>query len=286
MAHNRIMIRGLRRPVKSSRETSVPGPWKFVESRDFQRKDESWARMDVFSRPCVSCGKLFSVMIPHGTEIAAFPSDRCKLHDSRVSASDFVKEKNPGELNPLPPSFGGEGGFIRHAGKSEEKSVAELLVKAQTLTARQRQELLDQLSLANKMTRSADQDRDLDMWATAVYEALTDRVASSEPSGYGRLLVKQLLAPSQNWRPVQNFMEESRLCELKVVERASVYFMLAELLVKHAERIASRNGAPLGPKLVGSCAHGIAGVFDQAFPGYLRAGLAKIAARQLVASRA
>lgn len=201
---------------------------------------------------------------------------------------ESTKEK-AGGLNPLPPSFGGEGGFIRdhrNEPEAEVDAVGKLLSQAQGLTAKQRQELLDQLSLANRMSRSADQDRDLDMWATAVHSILTDRVVSSDGSGYGRLLVKQLLAPSQNWRPVQEFMAQSKLCELKVVERTSVYFMLAELLVKHAEKVAIYSGAPLGPKLVGSCAHNIAGVFDAAFPGYLRAGLAKIAARQLVAHRA
>jgi hypothetical protein len=70
-----------------------------------------------------------------------------------------------------------------------------------------------------------------------------------------------------------------------VVERGSVYRMLAALLVDHARSISDFTGAPLGPKLVGSCTGNIAGVFEKAFPGYVRAGLAKIAARQLVTRR-
>lgn len=224
---------------------------------------------------------------------------------SRDSVVGPVSEKKSPETTlakasyPHPPSRReGVGGGMRagpdappgahvhtHA-HTRESSVEEILEQAQTLTAKQRQELLDQLSLANQMTRSAGQDRDLDMWATAVHEALTAGVGVGGASEFGRLVVKRLMAPTQNWRPIQNFMEESRLQELKVVERASVYYLLAELLVKHAQVVAHRSGAPLGPKLVGSCAQGIAGLFEQAFPGYLRAGLAKIAARQLVASRA
>lgn len=209
---------------------------------------------------------------------------RQRRHCDRYAAPEVGQEKKFGGLNPLPPSFGGEGGFIRSAEKQQQKedAVATLLEQAQALTAKQRQELLDQLSLATRMTRSAEQDRDLEMWATAVYDALTDRVASSDGSGYGRLLVKQLLASSSNWRPVQEFMQDSGLHKMKVVERASVYRMLAVLLVDHARGIASRTGAPFGPKLVGSCAASISGVFDRAFPGYLRAGLAIVAARQLV----
>jgi len=170
-------------------------------------------------------------------------------------------------------------GADAHACANEVESILE---QTKTLTSKQRQELLDQLSLANQMTRRAGDDRDLDMWAGAIYNALTSCVPASDGSGFGQLLVKRALAPTQNWRPIQNFMQDSKLCELRVVERASVYHMLAELLVQHAQHVADRSGAPLGPKLVGSCAHGIAGVFDKAFPGYLRAGLAKIAARQLV----
>lgn len=216
----------------------------------------------------------------------------------RTSRVDFSKPTNSkpknesqekfGGPNPLPPSFGGEGGFVRHAETANEKvnKVDELLNQARQLTAKERQELLDQLSLVNKISKSADQDRDLDMWVVAVHTALVDVSATSDGSAYGKLLIKQLLATSQAWRPIEDFMRQSRLNELKVVERASVYHMLADLLVKHASKVAERSGAPLGPKLVGNCTSGIASVFDQAFPGYLRAGLAKIAARQLVSVRA
>lgn len=215
-------------------------------------------------------------------------TSRVDFSKSTTSEPKIESKEKFGGPNPLPPSFGGEGGFVRHAESNEKPTnkVDELLNQAKLLTAKQRQELLDQLSLANKITRTADQDRDLDMWVVAVHAALVDVSATSDGSAYGKLLIKQLLAPSQAWRPVQDFMEQSKLCELKVVERASVYHLLADLLVQHASKVSERSGAPLSPKLVGNCTSGIASVFDQAFPGYLRAGLAKIAARQLVAARA
>jgi hypothetical protein len=135
------------------------------------------------------------------------------------------------------------------------------------------------------MTRKADQDRDLDMWAAAVYDALTATDRAQAEEGYGQLVVKRLLSPTSIWRPVQEFMRQAKLNELTVVERGSVYRMLAALLVDHARSISDFTGAPLGPKLVGSCTGNIAGVFEKAFPGYVRAGLAKIAARQLVTRR-
>ncbi len=216
---------------------------------------------------------------------------RILITRQRVSVGSFSAENSSkekvGGLNPLPPSYGGEGGFIRgrrsQVKTSEQKSlVAEILEQTQKLTAKQKQELLDQLSLASKMTRSAGEDRDLDMWATAVHNVLSNHANPEGASGYGSLLVKRLLGLSQNWRPIQEFMEQSGLRNLKVPERASVYQLLAELLVKHAEGIAARSGIPLGPKLIGNCSVDVAGVFEQAFPGYLRAGLAKVAAVQLI----
>lgn len=205
-------------------------------------------------------------------------------YQSAVSPENS-EPKKIGGINPLPPSLGGEGGFIRNHRSEKNKNMDfdEILIKAKSLTAKQRQELLDQLSLANQISRAADQDRDLDMWVAAIHATLDEHGTSGEGSAYGQMLIKRLLGLSQNWRPVQHFMEVSKLADLKVVERASVYYMLAELLVKHARRISQKSGAPLGPKLVGSCASNIGALFEQSFPGYLQAGLAKIAARQQVA---
>jgi len=204
---------------------------------------------------------------------------------SAVSAENS-EHKKIGGINPLPPSFGGEGGFIRttpRSEKNENATVDEILLKAKSLTAKQRQELLDQLSLSNQISRAADQDRDLEMWVGAIHSTLADAGSQGEGSAYGQMLIKRLLGLSQNWRPVQEFMQFSKLAELKVIERTSVYYLLAELVVNHARKISQRSGAPLGPKLVGSCATNIGALFEQSFPGYLQAGLAKIAARQQVA---
>jgi hypothetical protein len=80
-------------------------------------------------------------------------------------------------------------------------------------------------------------------------------------------------------------MADSGLDKLKVVERQSVYMMLARLVIDKAKYVASSSNATLGPRLVGTCAANIAGVFDAAFPGYLASGLAHLVAKQLVAQR-
>lgn len=78
-------------------------------------------------------------------------------------------------------------------------------------------------------------------------------------------------------------MRASRLQDLTVPERLLAYRLLAGLLVDYADDLSRRTGAPLSLRLVTSCADKLAGVFDQAFPGYVAAGLAPVVARQMAA---
>lgn len=209
----------------------------------------------------------------------------------KVDAQKHSQTGAVGDTPTPPPLRGGDGGGVVPASSRPNEQVPEnnvdrILAATKNLTAKERQELLDQLALSAQMTRKADQDRDLDMWAAAVYEVLVSSPGARGESGYGQMVVKRLLAPTAIWRPVQEFMAYSKLQELKVPERQSVYMLLAELLVRHAREVSERSGAPLGPKLVGNCTGDIRGVFEKSFPGYIRNGLAKIAARQLVMQRA
>lgn len=147
----------------------------------------------------------------------------------------------------------------------------------------ERQELLDRLALEGVISAKSAANRDIEMWSGAVHSALGDAISSGGGENYGVGLVKRSLALPAFWRPVEAFMSASGLQELKVTERQQVYSLLARLLVDHALEVSRRSGAPLSPKLVGSCASNIASVFDQSFPGYAAAGLAHVVARQLAA---
>ena len=183
-------------------------------------------------------------------------------------------EGSPAPSFPPPPTEG-----------KENQSTTSLLEQASKLTKDERQQLLDQLALLNQLGSVAANNRDLEMWSQAVYEALGEAIGASGGDGYGLMLVKRSLAVSACWRPVERFMQISELAELKVVERQAIYFMLARMLVEHAAYVARKSGAPLSPKLVGSCTGSLPGVFDANFPGYLAAGLAPMVARQMQASR-
>lgn len=76
-------------------------------------------------------------------------------------------------------------------------------------------------------------------------------------------------------------MVRAKLADLEVRQRQSFYGLLARLLVKHAHSIARHTGAPLSPRLVANCASAVAGIFESSFPGYLKAGLARVVARKM-----
>ena len=177
---------------------------------------------------------------------------------------------------------GSPPGPHRSLSKIEKPKLQELLRMAEGLPAEERQQILDHLALKAQVTDPAS-IRDLEMWSGAIYEALQEALGASAGAMGGPMVIRRAVAVPSVWKPVDVFMKASKLSDLQVRERQSVYRLLAQLLVDHARFVAKRSGAPLSAKLVGNCAGSISGVFEGAFPGYLQAGLAPIVARRLAA---
>lgn len=87
------------------------------------------------------------------------------------------------------------------------------------------------------------------------------------------------------WAPIAEFIEVGRLGKLRPAERYVVFQLLAKLLVGRARRVALRADIPLTVKLVAQNAVHISGIFNNAFPGYLAAGLVGSVARMLAAGK-
>ena len=163
--------------------------------------------------------------------------------------------------------------------EKQNKNFNEAVALASNLSAEQRRDLVAQLSL-DLQINGADQSRDIDMWATAIHEALQDALGGSLGSVVGPLAVKRIVGSRSAFEPLAEFMQHSRLGEAQVRERLSLYRLLADLVVAYAKKIAKHTGAPLSLKLVANCSRNVAGLFDSAFPGYLAAGLAHVVARR------
>lgn len=158
------------------------------------------------------------------------------------------------------------------------------LVDLASLSAEQKKALLAQLSLelADSAKGGKDQSRDLEMWASAVYDSLSKVVPAH---GYGQLLVRKQMGAASSWGHVREFMQATEFSTCTVVERQGIYNLLADLLLRYVRRVASRQGLPVTLKLIASCSAHVGSTFESEFPGYLASGLGKVIVRQMLAQK-
>lgn len=194
---------------------------------------------------------------------------------------EYGVEKTPKGVLSSPPVPLSQPVVVSKKGSAEE-GLDKVINLASQLTAEQRKELLARLALGQQAEASRP-TRDQEMWSEAVYQGLKALNGAQDDTGHG-FAFKRVLSSSTAWRPVQDFMQHSDLAKLKVVERQSVYQMLAKLVVQNARWIARKSGAPVSAKLVGNCAANVGSLFDNAFPGYLESGLALLVAKRLTMS--
>lgn len=186
------------------------------------------------------------------------------------------------QIDPLGTPLGGSHGGSCVADHPEARNADVVFKSTQQLSLAEKKKLLDQLALEvngpNKTTETL-KSRDLDMWAGAIHKELCKVSGES----YGILLVKKTLAPAAAWAPVESFMDAAGFSSCSVVERQGVYNLLAGLLVKQSRNVCLNKGIALSPKFVATCASSVAGVFENAFPGYIASGLAKMVVKQMTA---
>ena len=206
--------------------------------------------------------------------------------ERKVNAFVKKEKNNSLGLNPTPPTLsplgGGGVGGLPNREVVEKITVSDLVTQAESLSLADQKELLARISLLTQ-TLPASEARDSDMWATAVYQALTAVVGGGGEGMAGPLAIKRVVTVPGAWGPVRSFMAASKMNSLTVSNRQSVYMMLAKLVVENARTVSRKAGIPLSAKLVANCSSNITGIFDQSFPGYLSSGLALMVARRLTA---
>lgn len=170
-------------------------------------------------------------------------------------------------------------------GVDAEKQDEELLGQWRQLDNMSRRRILAKMSLELQNASAGDDARTIDLWSFAVYSALRDALGPSSGAGHGEQVVRRLMGASSAWQPVAEFIGNGRIEKLRPAEQLAVFDMLAKLLVARAKRVAQRADIPLTPKLVAQNTQHIAGVFDNAFPGYLANGLIGSVSRMLIAQQ-
>lgn len=190
-------------------------------------------------------------------------------------------EGGRGEGVPPPVAPGPEESEVQMACECCQTSHRFSLDSIHALVAglgyQQKQALYD--SLAAALRDASPADRELDMWASSLYNALVAALGGKGGGVPGPGVIRALCAPRKAWAPVEGFMSANGFTGLKVAERQAVYHLLARLLVERGQAIARRAGIPLGPKLLAHNTGDIAAIVDQAFPGYGASALELVARR-------
>lgn len=195
----------------------------------------------------------------------------------RAARKDYAKGPGGGS----PPKGGKQPPPAPDEKTKKENRVDELLASAAGMTSAERKELLARLSLAEQ--GRGGQEREPELWSRAVYEALVDASGTSGEGVPGPVVIRRLVATPSAYAPVAAFMSSSGLGEkLDAQEHYAFFRVLACLLVEDAERVCSWSGAPMGAKAVAQRQPHVRGIFDKAFPSYVRSGLALVVARRLI----
>jgi len=196
-------------------------------------------------------------------------------HKAGVASLPSFSRSTP--LNPISMDIG-------MGGRQTVPEVSDLLTAAKQLSPDQRRELLDRLALETQKPRSRN-DRDVVMWSQALYEAIVEAFGDASGLG-GPAAIQRLVAPAPSRASVEEFMQATGLTKLNVREQQVAYRLIARLLVDRAREVARHSGIPFSVKLAINCLSELRGIFDRAFPGYLRNGLAALIVRRMVSGEA
>lgn len=180
--------------------------------------------------------------------------------------------------SPSPYPYKGEGGKginpLEEKIIGEKKEVEEMKRKIVGFSDPTKKILSDflLLELKSKQKISTSSQRDVEMWISSVLKALKATLKSAPAS----ISQKNPLwdAFEVSYSELATFLVEAGISGLQSYQRQSLYDLLAKLLVAHSAKLAGFVGTPLSPKFICGQTHMIPGLFDNAWPGYLSAGLA------------
>lgn len=189
--------------------------------------------------------------------------------DPIPSKQENLQGNNPplkgGLIIPCPPE---------RKEKEEASNLDRVLELALSLSAAEQKQLVARLALNVQQAALDGSVRDLDMWVTALSDSIVRAVAGEGGAGLGPVLIKRAVTATSSWGHVREFMEQSKLSELTVVERQAAYSHLADMVVRYARSIGARRDIPVTAKFLASMSSEIRAIFDHNFPGYLVSGLA------------
>lgn len=179
-----------------------------------------------------------------------------------------------------PPSIEG-GNKPRPSRPSSGDVVGQCADILRGLSRAEQKQALDLLAFQLATDQSHEASRDKDLWSGAVYDAVARALGGGAGGLPGPMLFKRVLAAPEAWQYVEGFMGTSGFSRAQVTERQAVYSLLARLLAEHALELNGKFGYPITPKMLGNLTQHLPTLFEEAFPGYLAAGLGMVVVKSL-----
>lgn len=149
------------------------------------------------------------------------------------------------------------------------------------LDVRQRKEVRDYIALLDKEQKQAVTSstrasqvltRDEEMWFASLQHHLAEITGS--PTVERKLQAATLGSIQEGFACVHAFVQATGMGKSASYDRKALYNLLAGFVVEHAQHLAARISIPLTLKFVLQNVENVPALFDRAYPGYVRAGLA------------
>jgi hypothetical protein len=154
----------------------------------------------------------------------------------------------------------------------KEYHLSQLKYQIKALSEKDRQELFDYLLLLQQEQKpTSDSERKLNMWTDSLNIALT-QILGNTHSIFPPVLLPQA---KKILKDVTEFLSVNGLGDMKTTEVKVMYNLLAKILVNHASGVSANIRIPLSMKLVLQTQTPILSLFDNHFPGYVKAKLIK-----------
>lgn len=177
----------------------------------------------------------------------------------------------PSQTDTHPPI---RGGVCVSVGASKSASMHE---QVRGLDKKEQKALLDLLLSmqlgAQEPRATVTGGRDFETWCLCIMESVTARFPAGGAALATPANLRKSLALSSAWDPVKALLDHKAVTSLTVPQHRRFLRLLADLLVAHTNNISNRTGAPFSARLLSNCAPALPSIFDNAYPGYMRAGL-------------
>ena len=199
-------------------------------------------------------------VVPKSVSVSTSLKSQCREHTTPTYVG-CVPVANSGVVNQIKEQ-------IESLSKSERKEVSDHILY---------------LNQGKAVTSTTIQDRDLAMWGESLAAELKRVTGEGTGTFPGNPTLRKLLVGG--YAPVLQATTASGIDRYGSADRKMWYGLLSKLLIEHSLTIAAFVKAPVCMKFILQQTDKVPGLVENAFPGYIRAGLVGVVISRFTENR-